>query len=160
MLNHFHEISWDTYAEGDYSIRMYKYSDIPEARIEQLLSNGFIIPSSLCKALGITAQRLGAYLRYFNFYSQLMMIDPSLPRMGYVYLIIFENTFKIGKTGNFDRRYDVQTRSKDPLVVPVSNCDTDFHILCRGNFHLYGREILLFINHNNSTLSFKKGRIQ
>lgn len=24
--------------------------------------------------------------------------------------------YKIGRTGNFDRRYDVQTRSKDPLV--------------------------------------------
>ena len=46
MLNHFHEISWDTYAEGDYSMRIYKHRDIPEARLEQLLSNGFIIPGS------------------------------------------------------------------------------------------------------------------
>ena len=132
MLNHFHEISWNTYSIGDNSIRIYKYRDIPEARLEQLLSNGFIIPNSLCKALGITAQRLGAYLRYFNFYAQLMMIDPSLPRMGYVYLIIFEKTFKIGKTGNFDRRYDVQTRSKDPLVVPVSNHDMVEHELIQA----------------------------
>ena len=121
--NHYFTISWNTYSQGENSIRLYRYRHLPNKTLEQLLSNGFIIPSSLCEALGITTQRLGAYLRYFNFYAQLMMIDPSLPRMGYVYLIIFENTFKIGKTGNFDRRYDVQTRSKDPLVVPVSNHD-------------------------------------
>ena len=123
MLNHFHEISWNTYSIGDNSIRIYKYRGIPEARIEQLLNTGLITASSLCTSLGISGQSLGAYFRSFNFYSQLMLIDSSLPRIGYVYLIIFENTFKIGRTENFDRRYDTRTRENALELVPVANHD-------------------------------------
>ena len=50
-----------------------------------------------------------------------MLIDSSLPRIGYVYLIIFENTFKIGRTENLDRRYDTRTREKVLFIIPVSN---------------------------------------
>ena len=50
-----------------------------------------------------------------------MLIDSSLPRIGYVYLIIFENTFKIGRTENLDRRYDTRTREKALFIIPVSN---------------------------------------
>ena len=121
MLNHFHEISWNTYSIGNNSIRIYKYRGLPEARIEQLLNTGLITASSLCASLDISGQSLGAYFRSFNFYSQLMLIDPSLPRIGYVYLIIFENTFKIGRTENFDRRYDTRTREKALFIIPVSN---------------------------------------
>ena len=123
MLNHFHEISWNTYSIGDNSIRIYKYRGIPEARIEQLLNTGLITASSLCTSLGISGQSLGAYFRSFNFYSQLMLIDSSLPRIGYVYLIIFENTFKIGRTENFYRRYDTRTRENTLELVPVANHD-------------------------------------
>lgn len=44
MLNHFHEISWNTYSIGDNSIRIYKYRGIPEARIEQLLNTDLLRP--------------------------------------------------------------------------------------------------------------------
>lgn len=94
---------------------------MPDAHIEQILNTGFITASSLCESLGITGQSLGAYFRYLTFYGQLMLIDPDLPKIGYVYLIIFENTFKIGRTENFDRRYDVKTRDKALKIQAVSN---------------------------------------
>ena len=119
--NHYFTISWNTFSIGDVSMRFYKYRELPSARILQRLDSGFITAHSLCQSLRISPQALGAFIRLFEFYSQLMLIDHTLPKIGYVYLIIFENTFKIGKTENFDRRYNLETRKKVIELVPVSN---------------------------------------
>ena len=121
--NHYFTISWNTFGVGDDNVRFYKYRGLPGIILTQLLSNGFITIKSLRQALHVEPKELGVYLGRFNFYSQLMLIDPSLPKFGYVYLIIFENTFKIGKTENFERRYDSQTRLNLLKLTPVTNHD-------------------------------------
>ena len=50
-----------------------------------------------------------------------MTKDSSIPMLGYVYLIILEDTFKIGRTANFMNRYNKSTRDKAISIVPVTN---------------------------------------
>lgn len=64
------------------------------------------------------------FLRSNQFYQMLCAHDESLPKYGFVYLLINKSnkTFKIGKTFDFPKRYSEAKRELKDQLIPVYDC--------------------------------------
>lgn len=81
------------------------------------------INNSLSNILKIKTIRSTKFIRTYQFYSQLCLLDSNLPKYGNVYLMAntTNKTFKIGKTYNYDVRYKEERKKELIKCVPVYN---------------------------------------
>lgn len=153
--NHYFSLHWNTYSIGETNYRCYNYNEFPDRKIVQRLSDGYIDVSFYAtNFIKSSPQQLGIFMKTFLFYVQLMLKDKDITRIGYVYLLKFKTYFKIGKTINFEKRYDVSTKKNLISIIPVSNHDEVEKVLIKAyknkNYKLYkGNEYFIYDNFND-----------
>ena len=124
--NRFYNLAWKSYSINNENFRRYRYKLYNDVSIVQKLSNGFLDLNHLVtKCLFINLQTIEAFLQTYNFYYQLMIVDDKIPKIGNVYLIKYKGYFKIGRTFNFNKRYEKKIREKAVIVAPVTNDEED-----------------------------------
>lgn len=81
------------------------------------------ISNSIGKSLSNPRVYVMNFMHTYQFYSQLCLLDPSLPKYGNVYLMAnkMNKTFKIGKTYNYDVRYKEEKKKELIKCIPVYN---------------------------------------
>ena len=122
--NRYFSLSWNTYSISEETFRTYRYKNLPGITLQQKMSNGYVSLQSIAASMYKNSQALSRFMETFLFYALLMTKDSSLPKIGFVYLLIFEDHFKIGKSFNFEKRYNKSTKEKLVSIVPVKDQDT------------------------------------
>lgn len=121
--NHHFSLSWNTYSISEETFRSYRYKILPGIILQQKMSDGHISLQSIAASMGKNSQALSRFMETFLFYALMMSKDSSLPKIGFVYLLIFDNYFKIGKSFNFEKRYNKSTKDKLVSIIPVDDQD-------------------------------------
>lgn len=121
--NRHFSLSWNTYSISEETFRSYRYKNLPGIILQQKMSDGHISLQSVAASMGKNSQALSRFMETFLFYALMMSKDSSLPKIGFVYLLIFDNYFKIGKSFNFEKRYNKSTKDKLASIIPVDDQD-------------------------------------
>lgn len=121
--NRHFSLSWNTYSISEETFRSYRYKNLTGIILQQKMSDGHISLQSIAASMGKKSQALSRFMETFLFYALMMSKDSSLPKIGFVYLLIFDNYFKIDKSFNFEKRYNKSTKDKLVLIIPVDDQD-------------------------------------
>ena len=121
--NRHFSLSWNTYSISEETFRSYRYKNLPGITLQQKMSDGYVSLQSIATSMHTNSGAITGFMQTFLFYALMMTKDPSLPKIGFVYLLIFDNYFKIGKSFNFEKRYNKSTKDKLVSIIPVDNQD-------------------------------------
>ena len=121
--NHHFSLSWNTYSISEETFRIYRYKNLPGIILQQKMSDGYVSLQSIAASMSTISQALSRFMESFLFYALMMTKDQSLPKIGFIYLLVFDNYFKIGKSFNFEKRYNKTTKDKLVSIIPVDKQD-------------------------------------
>ena len=116
---------WNDVPIDEREQRVYTFRELPEARIHQLLSNGFVLAQDVVSTAAnsiLPTQSTAEFINSAAFYKSIILLDEELSIVESIYILKFDGYVKIGRTNSIERRYNRSILNSNLIgCSPVSN---------------------------------------